>query len=221
QPRGQADQRRAGVQRRVAAHAGDLPQPAAVPRAGNPPRRQEEARPRGQRRRRHDSGRLAAVSVEPTDGGPWTAVFSRFGPLPPVHSTGSAFPIPRARVPWSSTRRHRARRRTRLALQWQRRPARRTTMIVPIKFPSDADVFAARSIRYALVGGLATLMRGRPRFTQDVDILLDVPQLALPGLLDDLAAAGFAFDAATVIREYVREHMTTLRFGSVRIDWLK
>jgi hypothetical protein len=30
-----------------------------------------------------------------------------------------------------------------------------------------ADTFAARSIRYAIVGGLATLMRGRPRFTQE------------------------------------------------------
>ena len=45
-----------------------------------------------------------------------------------------------------------------------------------------ADTFAAKSIRYALIGGLATLMRGRPRFTQDIDILLDVPQVALPGL---------------------------------------
>lgn len=84
-----------------------------------------------------------------------------------------------------------------------------------------ADVFAARSVRYAVVGGLATLLRGRPRFTQDVDVLLDVPQLALPGLLDALAERGFAFDTATVIREYVREHMTAFRFGSVRIDWLK
>jgi hypothetical protein len=84
-----------------------------------------------------------------------------------------------------------------------------------------ADAFAAQSIRYAVVGGLATLLRGRPRFTQDVDVLLDVPQLALPGLLDELAHLGFAFDRATVIREYVREHMTTFRFGSVRIDWLK
>lgn len=84
-----------------------------------------------------------------------------------------------------------------------------------------AEVFAARSIRYALVGGLATLMRGRPRFTQDVYLLLDVPQLALPGLLEDLAARGFDFDMTTVIREYVREHMTAFRFGSVRIDWLK
>ena len=84
-----------------------------------------------------------------------------------------------------------------------------------------AEVFAARSIRYAVVGGLATLMRGRPRFTQDVDVLLDVPQLALPGLLDELLRIGFSFDRDVVIREYVREHITTFRFGSVRIDWLK
>lgn len=83
------------------------------------------------------------------------------------------------------------------------------------------EVFAARSTRYALIGGLATLLRGRPRFTQDVDILLDVPQLALPGLLDDLTAAGFALDPAVVVREYVREHLTQFRFGPVRIDWLK
>lgn len=84
-----------------------------------------------------------------------------------------------------------------------------------------ADTFAARSIRYAVVGGLATALRGRPRFTQDVDILLDVPQLALPGLLDELARLGFCFDRDTVIREFVREHMTAFRFGTVRIDWIK
>jgi hypothetical protein len=83
------------------------------------------------------------------------------------------------------------------------------------------DVFAAKSIRYALVGGLATAMRGRPRFTQDVDVLLDVSQLALPGLLDELIRQGFTLDAAAVIREYVREHITAFHYGSVRIDWLK
>jgi hypothetical protein len=84
-----------------------------------------------------------------------------------------------------------------------------------------ADTFAAQSIRYALVGGLATMLRGRPRFTQDVDVLLDVTQLALPRLLEELARLGFVFDTAKVIREYVYEHMTVFRFGSVRIDWLK
>jgi hypothetical protein len=84
-----------------------------------------------------------------------------------------------------------------------------------------ADTFAAKATRYALVGGLATMMRGRPRFTQDVDVLLDVPQVALPGLLDQLSKLGFNLDPVTVVREYVREHMTAFQFGSVRIDWLK
>jgi hypothetical protein len=84
-----------------------------------------------------------------------------------------------------------------------------------------ADAFAAKSIRYALMGGLATSVRGRPRFTQDVDILLTVPQVTLPGLLDELARTGFEFDMPTAIRQYVHEHMTVLRFGTVRVDWLK
>lgn len=81
--------------------------------------------------------------------------------------------------------------------------------------------FEAKTIRYALVGGLAAMLRGRPRFTSDVDFLLDVPQLALPGLLDDLVAAGFDLDPAKVIREYVRQHITAFHYGMIRIDWLK
>jgi hypothetical protein len=83
------------------------------------------------------------------------------------------------------------------------------------------EVFEARGIRYALLGGLATMLRGRPRFTQDVDVLLEVPQVAFPALLEDLACRGFSFDRDTVIRQFVQEHMTALRFGVVRIDWLK
>lgn len=83
------------------------------------------------------------------------------------------------------------------------------------------EVFDARGVRYALLGGLATMLRGRPRFTQDIDILLDVPQIALPGLLDELVERGFSLDRDTVIRQFVREHMTSFRFGTVRIDWLK
>lgn len=83
------------------------------------------------------------------------------------------------------------------------------------------ETFADRSIRYALIGGLATMLRGRPRFTQDVEILLEVPQVALPPLLKDLAARGFTLDVATVVSDFVRQHLTVFRFGSVRIDWLK
>ena len=84
-----------------------------------------------------------------------------------------------------------------------------------------SEVFVERGIEYALLGGIATMLRGRPRFTQDVDILLSVPQVALPGLLDELIRRGFSLDADTVIREFVQHHMTAFRFGVVLIDWLK
>jgi len=83
------------------------------------------------------------------------------------------------------------------------------------------EVFENRGVRYALLGGLATMLRGRPRFTQDVDVLLEVPQLALPGLLDELVDRGFSLDRETVIRQFVEQHMTAFRYGVVRIDWLK
>src|SRR3954452_20351109 len=86
---------------------------------------------------------------------------------------------------------------------------------------SLAEVLAARSIRHALIGGLATNLRGRPRYTQDVDLLIDIPQIALPGLLDELVARGFTLDPTKVAQEYVRHHITAFRFGAVRIDWLK
>jgi hypothetical protein len=84
-----------------------------------------------------------------------------------------------------------------------------------------AESFAARSIRHALIGGLATSLRGRQRTTQDVDFLIDVPQIHLPGLLDDLIDRGFTLDPSVVIPEYVRQHITAFSFGLVRIDWLK
>ena len=83
------------------------------------------------------------------------------------------------------------------------------------------EVFEKHHVCYALLGGLATMLRGRPRFTQDVDVLLEISQLALPGILDELVERGFALDRDTVIRQFVQEHMTAFRYGVVRIDWLK
>ncbi|HEV3204204.1 MAG TPA: nucleotidyl transferase AbiEii/AbiGii toxin family protein [Gemmataceae bacterium] len=76
-------------------------------------------------------------------------------------------------------------------------------------------------LRYALIGGIAAGYRSRPRFTQDLDFLIEVPQLVLPGLLEDLRTRGFVFDTETVIQEWVQHHLTVLSFRGVRIDWLK
>jgi hypothetical protein len=84
-----------------------------------------------------------------------------------------------------------------------------------------AEVLERLRLRYALIGGLAVGFRSSPRYTQDVDLILDVPQLVLPSLLEDLQERGFGFDLPTTIREWTREHMTVLSFGAVRIDWLK
>lgn len=85
----------------------------------------------------------------------------------------------------------------------------------------SAASLSRHRIRYALIGGMATGYRSQPRFTKDVDFLLEVPQLALPILLDDLRQQGFAFDEQSTIREWTQHHMTSLEFQGIRIDWLK
>jgi hypothetical protein len=84
-----------------------------------------------------------------------------------------------------------------------------------------ADTFAKWNIEYALIGGLAAGYRARPRFTQDIDLVLRIPQLVLPRLLEDLKTEGFDFDLTTVIRQWNQEHITVLFYHGLQVDWLK
>ena len=86
---------------------------------------------------------------------------------------------------------------------------------------ASAEALHAQRINYAVIGGMATGIRSQPRYTKDLDFLLQIPQLQLPGLLDDLAARSFICDPITTIREWTQEHMTTLSFRGLRVDWLK
>src|ERR1044072_1015411 len=85
----------------------------------------------------------------------------------------------------------------------------------------SAEALTAKGVRYAVIGGLATGFRGPPRFTKDVDFLLDVPQAQLPSLLADLAARGFVFDEIPTIREWIDHHMAVLNYRGIPVDWLK
>lgn len=76
-------------------------------------------------------------------------------------------------------------------------------------------------VRYALIGGLATGYRSRPRYTKDIDVILDVPAVSLPGLLADLRGHGFTFDEPTVIADFTRHSMAVLWRDGVRFDWLR
>jgi hypothetical protein len=83
------------------------------------------------------------------------------------------------------------------------------------------DAFERRGVHYALIGGLAVSVRAEPRTTRDIDVLLAVPQLALPGLVADLAGRGFTLDESAVVAEFVRHHMTAFDYQGIRVDWLK
>lgn len=77
------------------------------------------------------------------------------------------------------------------------------------------------AIRYSLIGGLAVGLRSRARYTEDVDLLLEIPQLKLPRLLQDLQAGGFEFDMHRTISAWVQTHMAQLQYQGIAVDWLK
>ena len=76
-------------------------------------------------------------------------------------------------------------------------------------------------VNYALIGGIAVTIRGRSRFTRDIDFLLDMPQVRLPALLDDLAQRGFEFDLASTIAAWHQGLLTMTWRGRIRVDWLR
>src|SRR5207245_2956540 len=82
-------------------------------------------------------------------------------------------------------------------------------------------VFRSRGTRYALIGGLGVTVRGRTRFTRDIDVLLDVPPLELPRLLEDLAHRGFEFDLIPTIQAWSHGLVVMYWHGCIRVDWLR
>ncbi len=83
------------------------------------------------------------------------------------------------------------------------------------------DVLRTHKTNYALIGGLAVSVRGRVRSTRDIDLLLDVPQLELPRLLDDLKQRGFEFDLRALLSEWAKGITQLTWRGRIRVDWLK
>jgi len=79
-------------------------------------------------------------------------------------------------------------------------------------------VLTRANVPYALIGGLVTGYRSRPRSTKDVDLILDIPQITLPAVLVALAGLGFEFNERDVIAKFTRHHMAVLWRDGVRVD---
>lgn len=82
-------------------------------------------------------------------------------------------------------------------------------------------VLAQANVEYVLIGGLATGFRARPRYTNDIDLILDVPMVVLPSVLESLRDRGFECDVREIVEEFTRHHMAVLWRDGVRVDWLK
>jgi len=84
-----------------------------------------------------------------------------------------------------------------------------------------AQILNDGQVSYALIGGLGVAFRGPIRATRDIDLLVTIPQLQLPVLLNALVQGGFRLDIAQAIGIWNRDHLLDFSFGSVRVDWLK
>ena len=83
-------------------------------------------------------------------------------------------------------------------------------------------IFQQRKTTHALIGGIAASVRSRTRTTKDVDLLLSVPQLEFPGLLQAMLDQGCQFDLVSAIREWNAGGMLALVWSNgVRVDLLK
>jgi len=82
-------------------------------------------------------------------------------------------------------------------------------------------VLNERKTNYALIGGLGVAVRGPVRATRDIDMVLSVPQIELPRLLESLTEHGFRVDLYDAIRMWNEAHLLEFAFGPIRVDWIK
>jgi predicted nucleotidyltransferase len=88
-------------------------------------------------------------------------------------------------------------------------------------FEELITTFDDKKVRYAIIGGIATIQHTRVRTTDDIDALLTAPQISLPALFEALKARGFTIDVVKSIREFRDEGLTTIQFADVIIDLMR
>jgi predicted nucleotidyltransferase len=91
---------------------------------------------------------------------------------------------------------------------------------LPDAFDRTVEVLESARAPYALIGGFAVAFHGIPRPTRDIDLLLGLPRISIPPLLERFLDRGFTFRMDDVIRRLGEDHLATLHFGEVPIDIL-
>jgi predicted nucleotidyltransferase len=88
-------------------------------------------------------------------------------------------------------------------------------------FSALISVLNERRVRYAIIGGVAILQHTRVRATEDIDALLSLPHLTMPGLFEALGDRGFDVDVVTNVREFRDHGLTCIRYGDILVDLLQ
>jgi predicted nucleotidyltransferase len=88
-------------------------------------------------------------------------------------------------------------------------------------FDRSAAALSASGVPYALIGGFAVAYHGLPRPTRDIDLLLSVPRIQIPGLLERFSEQQFTFNMQQVIGELGKDHLSAIHFQGVRVDLLE
>jgi hypothetical protein len=88
-------------------------------------------------------------------------------------------------------------------------------------FEALVDALNEHRVRYAIIGGLAMVQHTRLRTTDDIDALLTLPQISMPGFFESLRARGFDLDTMKNIRELRDDGLTTIQFENIVIDLMR
>jgi hypothetical protein len=81
------------------------------------------------------------------------------------------------------------------------------------------DTAEAGGFEYLLYGGLAAALWGEPRYTEDVDLVLFIPERASYRFLREAAKHGFAVDEDLAIQQIQVSGWARLPFGSAKSPW--
>lgn len=83
-----------------------------------------------------------------------------------------------------------------------------------------ADYFSQKSVEYVIVGGIAVIAWGRPRTTQDIDIIVSHEDLDIQDFANFFRSNGFSIDAEDLRSSFAKQaHATILdKQSSIRID---
>jgi predicted nucleotidyltransferase len=94
-------------------------------------------------------------------------------------------------------------------------------LMIQQAFEALIDTLSERGIRYAVIGGIAAIQYSRVRTTDDVDVLVAVPQISLAGLFEALRDRGFDVDVTRNIRQFRDHGLTTVRYRQVLVDLMR